>query len=54
MKNIALTPSQQAVAETLDLLIKEKAFKIAIECLGNVRDTFPLYDEYLALIGRLL
>jgi len=47
----ALTNSEKALVETLDMLIEEKAFGIATDCLTMVEDTFSLYDVYVGKLG---
>ena len=51
---IMLTDSEQDLVETLDMLIGEKAFKIAIDCLIMVEDTFSLYEHYVKKIGEAI
>jgi hypothetical protein len=50
---VNLSVSEIEVKKTLDVLIKEKAFYIALNILNNLKDSFPLYDQYMNQIKEL-
>jgi hypothetical protein len=52
--SIVLTDSEKSLVETLDMLIGEKAFRIATDCLTMVEETFSLYDLYVGKLGRAI
>lgn len=48
-----LTESEVQVKIGLDMIIEEKEFDIAIRILNKLKDSFPLYNQYMNQIKKL-